>query len=237
MQALGTVASCKLVLYSALRKGWRHSDLPMMCRSETAVARPFADPSTINYSSSKYIITTQAATMSNKAATLAWSLISGDGTRPTGCDFNDQDVLQLKGIFMSLDADKDGFLTTEQLSKAFQFVGLTLKNDVLSQLLTNANGVRTAGVTFDTFVMALSHERKRLASAREQLDALFAFIDSDATGTVSVSELEQLLCAEASPLRFSRPEFSALLLSLDCASPDRRINIEQLKSKLLFGLP
>jgi Ca2+-binding EF-hand superfamily protein len=175
--------------------------------------------------------------MSNKAATLAWSLISGDGTRPTGCDFNDKDVLQLKGIFMSLDADKDGFLTTEQLSKAFQFVGLSLKNDVLSQLPTNANGVRTARVTFDTFVMALSHERKRLAGAREQLDALFAFIDSDATGTVSVSELEQLLCAEASPLRFSRPEFGSLLLSLDCTGPDRRINIEQLNSKLLFGLP
>lgn len=174
--------------------------------------------------------------MTNKAAALAWTLLSGDGSRPACCDFNDQDVLQLKGIFMSLDLDKDGLLTMDQVITAFKYVGLNPRSDSVSHYFLNSSGLRVSGVSFDTFVAILSEERKSLLSAKEQLDTLFSFVDSDDTGTISVNELEQLLTSNASPFRFSKPEFGAFLLTVDCTAPNKRINIGLLKSKLLFGL-
>lgn len=137
---------------------------------------------------------------------------------------------------MSLDTDKDGLLTFDEVVKAFRFVGVDPKSDILVPYFTNANGLRMSGVTFDTFVAILSRERKALLAVKEQLDTLFDFVDSDGSGTISVQELEQLLTAEASPLRFSKAEFGALLLTLGCVGPNKRVNIGQLKRKLVFGL-
>lgn len=173
--------------------------------------------------------------MSNKAAVLAWTLISGDGSRPQVCEFTDQDVLQLKGIFMSLDHDKDGLLNQEQVVKAFHYVGINTSSDSINGYFLRENGLRAMEINFDTFVAALSTEKQSLKHVEDQLDTLFSFIDEKGTGTVSIQELEQLLTAETSPFRFSKPEFGAFVLSLDC-SPSQRISTKLLKRKLLFGV-
>jgi Ca2+-binding EF-hand superfamily protein len=174
--------------------------------------------------------------MSNKAAALAWSLISGDGSKPANCEFNDQDVLQLKGIFMSLDSDKDEKLTFDQVVKAFKLVGLNPKESTITPYFLNENGLRAQGIPFDSFIQILSEEKRHLVEVKEQLDSLFSFIDDKDTGTISVAELEQLLTAPTSPFRFTKPEFGGLLLTLDCGSREKRLSVSLLKSKLLFGL-
>ena len=171
-------------------------------------------------------------------ANLAWSLISGDGSRPLHCGYNDQDVLQLKGIFMTLDSSNIGILTLPQVVTAFNLVGQTTSPEILAPYFDDGNGGSVHGMDFDSFVQILWAEKKSTRVIKEQMDDLFSFIDNKNTGKVTVRELQQLLSADASPFQFSKQDFLSLLASLGCEGYglEQSLDIATLKQKLIFGI-
>lgn len=178
--------------------------------------------------------------MSNQAL-LSWDLISGDVSSLLSCGFSDQDVLQLKGIFKSVDSNRDGLLTSPEVIKAFNFVGLSPKQSSIDEYFVDENGMQIPGIEFEAFLMILAYEKKHFAKVKEQIDCLFDFIDEDKTGYITVKELEQLLTADASPYRFTKLEFASFLKSLDCGattagSSNQQVSVGLLKKKLLFSV-
>lgn len=162
---------------------------------------------------------------------LAWSLVSRQTITSSCNGFNDRDTLELKGIFLSLDHDKDGYLNRNQVHQALLQVGLTPKEHILDSFFIN--GCET--LDFSTFLFVLYNERSRFAEMKEQLDLLFSFIDCDRTGYISSKELEHLLCG-SSKVQFTDKDFQAFVSVLQLpVKSNGKYPIADIKEKILFG--
>ena len=167
--------------------------------------------------------------MVSKSA-LAWSLISDDGVdfSSTGNSFNDKELLQLKGLFQSLDHDRDGQLTEVQVCRAFDLLGIKPSLDTANVF------VELQSVDFSAFVESLYAEKHRFRDFDAQLDLLLSFYDTDRTGFITKNDLKQLLCAPSSPFCFSDNDFDSFMATLEPKN-SQKIGIEWIKQKLIFG--
>jgi Ca2+-binding EF-hand superfamily protein len=170
----------------------------------------------------------------DSTASLAWSLISSDEVT-TSDAFHDKDILQLKGIFLTFDKDKDGHLSNKELTQALKCIGLIPRSNLIT--LFSANSTRaTWFVDFNKFVEVLSSERKRLYEIKGELDCLFKFVDANQTGYMEIKELKQLLTTPStSSMKLSPQDFEKFLFSLNIEPNETSVNIALLKRKILFG--
>ncbi|KAJ1431019.1 hypothetical protein B484DRAFT_448545 [Ochromonadaceae sp. CCMP2298] len=155
---------------------------------------------------------------------LAWKLILDEScTSSSGVETDSQKerVIQLKGIFLSLDSDQDGLLSVAQLEGALSRIGLKIGSSVLASLGSHVN--------FETFRGIVSEQTRRLKQVEEELDELFAFLD-DGDGFIAVDRLRRLLGKEDG----TEQQFADLLGVLSHTT-EKTISIEVLKSKILFG--
>ena len=128
--------------------------------------------------------------MSESPPALAWRLISGDDLIiAKGC-LTEGDILQLKGLFLYFDSDKDGYINKEQLVLALKYLGLNPRDNLVHSFTHSANK-NTFHVDFNTFVEILSREQERLLEVKAELDSLFAFVDPQETGEITVKQLQQ----------------------------------------------
>ncbi len=121
--------------------------------------------------------------------TLAWRLISTESNILKKGSLKENDVLQLRGIFLSLDDDKDGLLTTSQLADALRLLGFVPRVKLIKKFAPNVNQMKILGLNemsfktdFKTFVMMLSKEMKALQDIDVELTHLFSFVDTTNSG-------------------------------------------------------
>ncbi len=97
----------------------------------------------------------------------AWKVISSELVGPSKSILRERDVLQLKGIFLTLDEDKDGMLTTVQLIDALKLLGFSTRQKFVVKFSSssgeehqNSNGVQglTFRTDFKTFVSVIGKE-------------------------------------------------------------------------------
>lgn len=156
--------------------------------------------------------------------------MSGKPVVSSGDGFNDRDTLQLKGIFLSLDLDKDGFLNRNQVRQAIMQVGIAPSEHTIESFFVDGRDK----VDFSTFRTVLFQERDSLAEIGGQLDVLFSFIDSENTGYISSKELEHLLCG-SSKVQFTKKDFQSFVNVLALDNKSGKYNIADVKQRLLFG--
>lgn len=166
-------------------------------------------------------------------AKLAWNLISSENIRindETKETFNDQYILQLKGIFISLDINKTNSLTKSQVIEALKLLGLNENSDLIKMFFKNKSNIT---IDFNDFVEILYKEKKRIKNINSEFDSLFLFLDPDNTGTVSVNRLKNLLTSN-NKLGLTKDEFSKFLISTNIHE-DNEISISKLKKELIVS--
>lgn len=175
--------------------------------------------------------------------TLAWRLISGESNISKKGSLRENDILQLRGIFLSLDDDKDGLLSTTQLGEALRLLGFIPREKLIKKFATNLNQMRIMGLNemsfktdFKTFVTILSKEIKALVEIENEISGLFEFMDSNGSGMISKKELRHLLVETISPFSLSGTEYAKFVRNISFPSNSEYIKISELKRQVLFGL-
>eukprot|EP01039_Chlorochromonas_danica_P008345 gene8344-9198_t len=168
----------------------------------------------------------------------AWRLISDESAwvNRSSDNLDDKHLLQLKGIFLHYDDDRDGYLTPPQLIEALTSLGFNTREKLMKKFSPMGGDSLYASsfkTDFKTFSKVVGKEIKLLQRLDDDLSFLFSFMDTSGSGYLSRRDLRHLLSeVPASPLNST--EFTKFLRSLRFASDSDRINITDLKKQILF---
>jgi Ca2+-binding EF-hand superfamily protein len=176
------------------------------------------------------------------------SVLSSSSISIRRSDLTENQILQLKGIFLHYDADRDGLLLVDQLSDALQSIGFSNRNKFLVKFMSNINQQKIQGkfinstdskltfkTDFKTFIQVIGKEVESLKTLETELSTLFNFVDVNKTGYLSRRELKFLLVDVMSPTRLSSTEFTKFMKSLkNLFDTDDNISIEKLKQQLIL---
>lgn len=183
-----------------------------------------------------------SSSLAASMTSFAWRLISGDisllSRKSDALD--ERHIIQLKGLFSHFDDDRDGYITTEQLTAALLSLGLSTREVFIKKFCVNTAQMKIHGLhglsfktDLKTFVAVISREVRYLQTLEEELDALLAFVDEKQTGYITRRELRYLLVDLASPTRLSMQEFTRFVKGLHYTAEDR-VSILELKREILF---
>eukprot|EP01031_Cornospumella_fuschlensis_P034867 gene34867-42221_t len=176
-------------------------------------------------------------------ATFAWRLIADDGiwSTRTADSLDEKHIIQLKGIFLHYDEDKDGFLTITQLSDALLALGFRNRDKLLSKFSSQPLQSRNRslhGVSFKTdlktFIQVVTREVRLLRQFDEEFSVLLGFMDVNRTGSVSKRDLRHLLSEVETTSKLSSQEFTRFLRNLRFSSDTDSISIADLRRQILF---
>lgn len=210
-----------------------------------------------------------SSSSSSNAQSFAWRLINVDRSLLTANldqeGFTDPELLQLRGMFLHHDDDRDGFLTSEQLTVCLQELGFYTRDRFVKKFCLNPNQIKVRGLTtfsfktdFKTFVKVLSKEMDLLRLTYQDLTALFDFMDVNKTGWISKRDVRHLLVEIDSSTKLSSQEYARFMKGLtftdinnvnnmngngngnpthSSLAANEVIKIEDLKKHLLFYIP
>ena len=145
---------------------------------------------------------------------------------------NSKDVKMLKSIFRSFDEDGDGLLTKVELKKGLCRVlplieAETQTDKIMSIIDADGNGF----IEYEEFVRAGIDKRKILTS--ENLQVVFAFFDTDRSGTITPDEIKAVLDQEGC---FDNAVWTNIIKEID-KNGDGEISFSEFKKmmNLLFS--
>jgi Ca2+-binding EF-hand superfamily protein len=164
-------------------------------------------------------------------------------------ELNENQILQLKGIFLHFDNDRDGYLTIEQLGEAVLNIGFTNRNKFLTKFLPNQSKLKMEGkfisaqesklnfkTDFKTFITVIGKEISSLRNLESELTVLFNYVDVNNSGYISKRELKFLLVDVMSSTRLNSTEFTKFMKSLkNSFDSNDNINIQELKKQLILS--
>jgi Ca2+-binding EF-hand superfamily protein len=180
-----------------------------------------------------------SSSSNNNPQTFAWRLINVDrsllSVNLEQEGFSDPELLQLRGMFLHHDDDRDGFLTSEQLTVCLQELGFYTRDRFVKKFCLNPTQIKIRGLMafsfktdFKTFVKVLAREVYALKNTYQDLTALFDFMDVDKTGYISKNEIRHLLMDIDSNTKLSHEEYTKFMkgISENFESSDNRVGRE-----------
>lgn len=108
---------------------------------------------------------------------------------------SDSDTQHLRHIFESIDRDGNGFVTVEELRRAFERTGVDVPDD-LALLCVQAGTDGNDTIEYTEFIAAAMDKKKLLKE--EVVWEAFKIFDVDGNGTVTKKELLKILTGRAS---------------------------------------
>lgn len=166
------------------------------------------------------------------SAALAWNLINdAEILSPNASQFDDKYILQLRGIFLSVDVDKRNALHQNQLLQALFLLGL----NPTQKLIDSFFKVGSEEVDFSSFVAALYEERRRFVLLRSDIDQLLSFLDPRRTGALSVQLLRNLLVNNDNIFGLSMKDFNNVM-RLVPQNKDGTISVDGLRRAMIMEL-
>lgn len=166
------------------------------------------------------------------SAALAWNLINdAEILSPNASQFDDKYILQLRGIFLSVDVHKRNALHQNQLLQALFLLGLNPTQKLIDSFFKGDSEV----VDFSSFVAALYEERRRFVLLRSDIDQLLSFLDPRRTGALSVQLLRNLLVNNDNTFGLSMKEFNNVM-RLVPLNKDGTISVDGLRRAMIMEL-
>lgn len=99
---------------------------------------------------------------------------------------------KLGQIFKALDANGDGKLSKEEIMDGYEeHFGKLLNEDEVDQLFEDVDTDKSGFIDYSEFIVATMSQKKNLSE--EKLTAAFKLFDTDGNGTISPTELKDVL--------------------------------------------
>lgn len=108
---------------------------------------------------------------------------------------SDEDTVHLRTIFESIDRDGNGFVTVEELKRAFELSGVSFPDNLVT-LATQAGTDGNDTIEYTEFIAAAMDKRKILKE--EVVWEAFKIFDQDGSGTITKKELMKILTGRTS---------------------------------------
>ncbi|OIT01584.1 PREDICTED: calcium-dependent protein kinase 17-like isoform X1 [Nicotiana attenuata] len=107
-----------------------------------------------------------------------------------GC-LSEEEIMGLKQMFKSMDADNSGSITIEELKQGLAKQGTKLSDYEIKQLMEAADADGNGTIDYEEFITATMHMNRM--DKEEHLYTAFQYFDKDHSGYISREELEQAL--------------------------------------------
>jgi len=108
-------------------------------------------------------------------------------------NLKDEDIKELRDMFVQLDDNKDGTLTVQEVQEALKKHEATMPPDVV-EIIKNLDTDGSGSIDYSEFIAATLTQKQYLK--KEVLWAAFRQFDKDADGSISLKELGDVLKAE-----------------------------------------
>ncbi|KAH7653594.1 Non-specific serine/threonine protein kinase protein [Dioscorea alata] len=106
---------------------------------------------------------------------------------------SEEEIAGLKEMFTAMDTDSSGAITYDELKEGLRKYGSTLKESEIRDLMDAADIDNSGTIDYGEFIAATVHLNK--LEREEHLVAAFSYFDKDASGYITVDEL-QSACKE-----------------------------------------
>ncbi|XP_009586663.1 calcium-dependent protein kinase 5 [Nicotiana tomentosiformis] len=106
---------------------------------------------------------------------------------------SEEEIAGLKEMFKAMDTDNSGAITFDELKAGLRKYGSTLKDIEIRELMDAADVDNSGTIDYGEFIAATIHLNK--LDREEHLMAAFQYFDKDASGYITVDELQQA-CAD-----------------------------------------
>jgi calcium-dependent protein kinase len=98
----------------------------------------------------------------------------------------------LDKIFKALDTNGDGKLSKEEIFEGYeQFFGKSLDKEGIEKMFDSVDIDKSGFIDYSEFVIASMNEKTLLTN--EKLQAAFKMFDKDGSGSISASEIKEVL--------------------------------------------
>ncbi|KAM3398379.1 calcium-dependent protein kinase 17-like [Capsicum galapagoense] len=144
---------------------------------------------------------------------------------------SEEEIMGLKQMFKSMDADNSGAITLEELKQGFAQQGTKLSDYEIQQLMEAADADGNGTIDYEEFITATMHMNRM--DKEEHLYTAFQYFDKDNSGYITVEELEQAL------LEFGiddGKDIKEIVAEVD-SNNDGRINYEEFAAMMRKGTP
>ncbi|KAF8176298.1 calmodulin [Pholiota molesta] len=108
----------------------------------------------------------------------------------------EEELLTYKDAFLSFDRDGDGTITTSELGTVMRSLGRNPTNVELEGILKSVDKDQNGTIEFSEFVDLMGRSQQTLSPGAEPQDELFqafSVFDKDASGKISLTELETVM--------------------------------------------
>ncbi|KAK6138294.1 hypothetical protein DH2020_027985 [Rehmannia glutinosa] len=102
-----------------------------------------------------------------------------------------EEIMGLKEMFKSMDADNSGTITLEELKQGLAEQGTKLSESEVKQLMEAADADGNGTIDYEEFITATMHMNRM--DREEHLYTAFQYFDKDNSGYITIEELEQAL--------------------------------------------
>jgi len=103
----------------------------------------------------------------------------------------DDEIKSLTDIFNSLDKNKDGTLTLEEVREGMDKLGFKDKNIDIEEIFKSIDTDRSGVINYTEFIASTMDQKLYLKE--EKLYEAFKTFDKDGSGKISIEELKQIL--------------------------------------------
>jgi len=101
-------------------------------------------------------------------------------------------IADFRDVFAVFDKDNSGSITADELGAVMKQLGLAPSDTELQDLINEADTNKDGVINFDEFLILMSHNAKPADTDQELLRA-FEVFDKDGSGTITTSELKDVL--------------------------------------------
>ncbi|XAR62372.1 Non-specific serine/threonine protein kinase [Bertholletia excelsa] len=145
---------------------------------------------------------------------------------------SEEEIMGLKQMFKSMDADNSGTITLDELKQGLAKQGTKLSESEVEQLMEAADADGNGTIDYDEFITATMHMNRM--DREDHLYTAFQYFDKDNSGYITVEELEQAL--QEFGMGNGKIDLKELISEVD-DNNDGRINYDEFVAMMRKGNP
>ncbi|EDO33580.1 predicted protein [Nematostella vectensis] len=138
-------------------------------------------------------------------------------------DLTEEEIAEYKEAFSLFDKDGDGTVTTAELGTVMRNLGQNPTDEEIREMIKEVDEDGSGSIGFEEFLQLMSKKTKG-KSYEDELMAAFQIFDKDGNGSITVTELKEVLDSLGEKL--SEDEVGEMIKEAD-SDGDGTVNIEE----------